>query len=87
MPEPASDGQEGEKKMPAKTIEAVLEEHTDKWMSVPGVVGTAIGEFKGAPCIKILVVKKTEDLAKKIPVKVEGFAVVIQETGKIEALE
>ena len=78
---------EGAKKMTSKTIEQVLEEHTDKWMSIPGVVGTAIGELKGKPCIKVLVVKKNEELKKKIPSQVEGFPVVIEETGEIRALE
>jgi len=81
------DKHQGEKKMTAKTIRDVLQEHTDEWMSIPGVVGTAIGEYKGKPCIKVLVVKKTEDLTKKIPAKIEGFPVVIQETGEIRALE
>ena len=83
----AVDKHEGEKKMQAKTIEVVLEEHTDKWMSIPGVVGTAIGEYKGKPCIKIFVVKKTAELTKKIPSKIEGFPVVIQETGEFRALD
>ena len=73
--------------MPTKTIEEVLKEHTDEWMSIPGVVGTAIGEYKGKPCIKVLVVKKTKELTEKIPSRVEGFPVVIEETGEIRALE
>lgn len=80
-------GLAGERKMPVKTIEAVLDEHTDEWMSIPGVVGTAIGESKGKPCIKILVVEKTEQLTEKIPSEIEGFPVVIQQTGTIRALE
>jgi PBP1b-binding outer membrane lipoprotein LpoB len=40
------------KPMPEKTIEAVLKEHTDTLMSLPGVVGTAQGECAGKPCIK-----------------------------------
>lgn len=78
---------EGAPEMTTKTIEQVLEAHTDEWMSIPGVVGTAIGEFRGKPCIKVLVVKKTRDLTKKIPSQVEGFPVVIEETGEIRALE
>lgn len=74
------------KKMTTKTIEEVLKNHTDKWMSIPGVVGTAIGQYKGKPCIKILVAKKTDELRKKIPSQVEGFAVVIEKTGEIRAL-
>ena len=76
----------GEKRMPTKSIEQVLKEHTDAWMSIPGVVGTAIGELKGKPCIKILVVQKTEELTKKIPSQVEGFPVILEETGEIRAL-
>lgn len=75
-----------EKKMAAKTIQEVLEEHTDEWMSIPGVVGTAIGEVEGKPCIRILAAKKTEELTKQIPRDVEGFLVVISETGEIRAL-
>lgn len=70
-----------------KTIESVLKQHTDQLMSLPGVVGTAIGECEGKPCIKVLVVKKTPELVKKIPSTLEGFLVVIEETGEIRALD
>ena len=73
--------------MPPTTIQEVLRTHTPELMSIPGVVGTAIGEFKGKPCIKILVVKKTEELTQKIPLTLEGFPVVIQQTGEIRALD
>ncbi len=75
-----------EAKMATKTIQQVLQEHTGEWMSTPGVVGTAIGELEGKPCIKVLVVKKTEELTGRIPRQVEGFPVVIVETGEIRAL-
>ena len=78
---------EGEKKVSSRRIEDVLKEYTDEWMAIPGVVGTAIGEFKGKPCIKVLIRKKTNELTKRIPARVEGFVVVIQETGKIRALD
>ena len=77
----------GEKKMPAKTIEDVLNEHTEEWMSIRGVVGTAIGKINDKLCIKIYVTKKTEELTKKIPSQVEGFPVGIQQTGEIRALD
>jgi hypothetical protein len=76
-----------EKEMAPKTIQQVLKEHTDEWMSIPGVVGTAIGKFEGKPCIKILVVKVTKELTEKIPSRVEGYPVVIEETGEFRALE
>ncbi len=76
-----------ERLMPEKTIEEVLKEHTDSLMSLPGVVGTALGECSGQPCIKVFVVKKTADLVKQIPSAIEGYDVAIQETGEIRALD
>lgn len=77
--------QEGREEMVAPTIQAVLKEHTDEWMSIPGVVGTGIGACEGKPCIRIFVVKKTPELLQKIPAKLEGFVVDVEETGQIRA--
>ena len=73
--------------MTAKTIQEVLGEHTDEWMSIPGVVGTGIGECEGEPCIRIFVVKKTSELMQKIPSEVEGYTVDVHESGKFQALD
>ena len=73
--------------MQKMTIEEVLKEHTDSLMSLPGVVGTAQGECSGQPCIRVYVVKKTDALLGKIPSTIEGYAVVVQETGEIKALD
>ncbi len=72
--------------MPTKTIQQVLQEHTDRWMDVPGVVGTAIGELDGRPCIRVFVAHKTDELAAGIPASVEGHPVVIEQTGEFRAL-
>jgi len=76
-----------ERRMAAKTIQEVLEEHSDQWMSIPGVVGTAIGKFEGKPCIRVLAAKKTDQLIQQIPSEAEGFPVIITETGEIRALD
>ena len=81
------EGTGGEKQMPTRSIQEVLKEHTDAWMALPGVVGTAIGEIKGEPCIKVFVAEKTAELKGKIPAQVEGFAVIIEAIGEIRALE
>jgi hypothetical protein len=47
-------GDQEPRPMQQKKIETVLKEHTDSLMAVPGVVGTAIGECAGKPCIKVL---------------------------------
>ena len=69
-----------------KTIEEVLKEHSSKLMSIPGVVGTAQSLCEGQPCIKVFVSKKTVQLEQKIPKTLEGYPVVIQETGKFKQL-
>jgi len=72
--------------MEKSSIDEVLREHTDSLMSIPGVVGTAQGKRAGKPCIRVLVVRKTPQLTKKIPSAIEGYAVTVQETGRIRAL-
>ena len=72
--------------MPAKAIEEVQQEHTEEWMSIPGVTGTAIGEFERKPCIRVFVAEKTQEVMERIPSEVEGFRVIIDETGEIRAL-
>jgi len=73
--------------MPERTIEQVQEEHTDEWMAIPGVEGTAIGLSKGKPCIKIFTSKKPQQLREKIPSMAEGYPVIIEETGAFRALD
>ena len=73
--------------MPERTIEQVQEEHTDDWMAIPGVEGTAIGLFEGKPCIKIFSSRKPQEVRAKIPSTIEGYPVIIEETGAFRALE
>jgi hypothetical protein len=76
----------GKNPMAAETIKEVLKKHTKDLMSMPGVVGTGQGLCEGKPCIKILVIEKTPDLDQKIPKTIDGYPVVIEETGPIKAL-
>jgi len=73
--------------MHGRTIEQVQEEHTGQWMAIPGVVGTAIGQDKGKPCILILTASNTKEVREKIPTTADGYPVVVQYTGEIRALE
>lgn len=77
------DDRGGEKKMPAKTIEQALKDYTTELMSLSDVVGTAQGLCDGQPCIKVFVVKETPELEQKIRHILEGYPVVIEETGRI----
>ena len=78
--------EEKDKHMVQKPIEEVLKGHTNKLMSIPGVSGTAQSLCEGQPCIKVFVIKKTPELEQKIPGILDGYPVVIQETGKFRAL-
>jgi hypothetical protein len=80
-------GSEQVHEMSQKTIEQVQEEHTDEWMAIPGVVGTAIGLFDGKPCIRIFSSSNPQQLRAKIPSTVEGYPVIIEETGEFRALD
>lgn len=73
--------------MSEKTIEQVLEERTDQWMAIPGVEGTAIGLFKDQPCIMVLSSVAPRQLRSKIPETLNGYQVVIRQTGTFRALE
>jgi len=68
-----------------RPIEAVQGSHTDSLMRIPGVVGTGIGLCDGAPCIKVLVVRATPELRKAIPDSLEGYRVILDETGTVRA--
>jgi hypothetical protein len=85
--QPGTASQEERAPMPDKTIEAVLETHSPRLMSLPGVVGVGEGRCAGAPCIKVLVLEKTPELVERIGVVIEGYNVEVVETGEIRALD
>lgn len=82
LPKESKDGQ-----VNPKPIEQVQEKYTDSLMSLDGVVGTAVGELNGKPCIKVYVKRKTAETKKGIPKSLEGYPVVIEETGELKALD
>ncbi len=74
--------------MPRRDINDVLRHHDEELMAIPGVVGVAVGMLPDDKtlCLKVLVIKETEDLKKKVPKTVEGYSVVIEESGVIRPL-
>ena len=77
-----------EKPIPSRDINAVLRAHEDELMGIPGVVGVYVGlmEDGKTPCLKIMVVKKTKDLEQQVPKSLEGYPIIIEETGVIRPL-
>ena len=76
-----------EEDMSDKSIEQVLGEQTARWLKIDLVVGVAIGMLDDKPCIRILVACDPEKVRKKIPESVDGYRVVIEETGILKARE
>ena len=74
--------------MPRKDINSVLRDHDKELMAIPGVVGVYVGLMPDdeTPCLKVMAVKETEDLNKRIPKTLEGYAVLIEESGVIRPL-
>lgn len=81
------ENQEEQSVMPTRDINEVKEAHTAEWMALPGVVGVYIGAREDSTlCIRVMVIKKTAELEKKIPQFLEGHPVEIEETGEIKPL-
>lgn len=72
--------------MANETIGSVLERHARWLASLPGVVGVAEGEADGRPCITVYVAEKTAGVVGQIPSEVEGWPVVVRESGEFRAL-
>lgn len=68
-------------------IDAAREALTETVMALAGVVGTAIGECDGRPCIKVYLASSGGEAAERIPGDVGGFAVVTEVTGEVRGRE
>lgn len=72
--------------MSSRSIEELFAEHRERLMAIPGVVGIAQGRRDDKPCIKVYVSEKSAESIQEIPQTLEGYAVVIEETGEFRAL-
>jgi hypothetical protein len=84
--ETISDSRKGAS-MPAKTIEQVQQERTDEWMAIPGVVAVAVGQHEAQPCLVVLTDSNAEEVRKKIPSRVDGYPVIVRQSGPIRVLK
>lgn len=75
-----------EESMCQNMIEDVLEERTPELMSVPGVTGTGISAVDDTRVILVYVKGITPQLEKKIRLILEGYPVIIEETGGFRSL-
>jgi hypothetical protein len=76
-----------EAKVASRSIEEVLATHTDSLMSLPGVVGTAIGLCDGVPCIRVFLSDSSAVSRRQIPNRLDGYPVRVDVTGPVRPLE
>lgn len=74
-----------EKVMVVKPIEEVLKENTQELMSVEGVTGIGQGLLNERSCITVFVIKISPELQKRIPEILEGYPVIVEETGPFKS--
>ena len=68
------------------TIDDALEKHTNRLMSIPGVVGVAAGEREGRPVVLVMIDRPAQELqGSGLPTHLEGFPVRLDHVGEISA--
>jgi hypothetical protein len=70
-----------------RSVEQVFDTHRDSLLSIPGVVGAGIAKSDGKPCIVIMVKEKAQYTEGQIPKELDGYKVIVQETGELRALD
>jgi hypothetical protein len=69
------------------SIASTIERHGPALLEIPGVVGLARGERDGQPTVQVLVARRTPELSRRLPSQLDGYPVVIVESGEIRAQE
>jgi hypothetical protein len=74
---------------PRRDINAVLAEHDDRLLAIPGVVGVYVGlkEDGKTPCLKVMLSERKSSAEQRIPAAIEGYAVVLELTGELRPLQ
>ena len=73
--------------MPERTIKSVFEEHKKGLLAITGVVGVATGKSDENDCIRVFVAWKDSKLIKQFPQHLEGYEVIVEKTGEMQALD
>jgi hypothetical protein len=73
---------------PKRDINAVLRDHDQKLLAIPGVVGVyvAVLDDGKTPCLKVMLARKSAETERAIPKTLEGYPVVTEVTGEIRPL-
>jgi hypothetical protein len=77
------------KVQPQRDINAVLRDHDKELLAIPGVVGVFVGLLADnkTPCLKVLAEKITPEVRRRVPAQIDGYPVVVEESGPIRPLD
>ena len=64
----------------SKTIDKLICQIRKEWLNIPGVIDITSSFENENDCILVFVAKITAEIEKTIPVKLNGFPVIIIET-------
>jgi hypothetical protein len=67
-------------------LRTVLARHLRGLVSLPGVVGVAEGETGGRPCVVVYVAEASAAVSARVPAEVDGWPVVVRESGEFRGL-
>ena len=78
----------GENLPPKRDINAVLAEHDQRLLAMPGVVGVYVGllDDDKTPCLKVMLRRRDAQLERSLPRELGGYRVVPEVTGEIRPL-
>lgn len=71
-----------------RDINVVLAAHDKELLAIPGVTGVYVGALpdKETLCLKVMLVRRTREAARRIPKQLEGYPVITEVTGEIRPL-
>jgi len=72
---------------PTREINAVLASHDKELLAIPDVVGVYVGAIGNERqlCLKVMLARANPESERKIPRMIEGYPVVTEVTGEIDA--
>ena len=73
---------------PRRDINAVLAEHDDRLLAIPGVVGVYVAVLADGrtPCLKVMLARDDAAIKRALPRSIDGYPVITEATGELRPL-
>ena len=68
------------------SVRTTLQRHLPRLLAIPGVVGAAVGESGGRPCIAVYVDPAAPVPPGALPATLDGYPIVTEPAGPFRAL-